>query len=107
IAQQTVERGGRFLLNRRSCVRIEIQRDPNVRVTQHLAHNLRMNALSKEKRCGRVPEVVKADPWYLSCSQKLRKPTIHHVRGINRLPVSTREDEVAVLPLVALTSSLF
>ena len=48
--------------HRRDDVRVEVERDRDGGVAEHLGDDLRMHASAKQDRRGRVAEVVEADP---------------------------------------------
>ena len=57
-----VEDRGRAARHRRGDVAVEVERDRDRRVAEHLGNDLRMHAATQEQRRGGVAQIVEADP---------------------------------------------
>ena len=60
--QDHIESSHRLCLKRRQGVRVPIERDVNVLVPEHLAHDLRIGASRELEGRKRVPQVMEPDP---------------------------------------------
>jgi hypothetical protein len=61
VAEQVVHHPSSLTVHRRRDMRVDIERDGDRRVAEHVADDSRVNTLAQQKAGGRVPRVVKPD----------------------------------------------
>jgi hypothetical protein len=62
-----------FLLQRWRYVAIEVERDPDLRMAQHVSNDLWVLSLSKQEASGGMAKVMEADPRYAGALQQWRE----------------------------------
>jgi len=79
-------------------MRVQIQRDRDPAVPEHLAHDLWMNPASQQKRRGAMPKIVKPDtPNPRPLQQRIKTP-LEQILTPNRTADRVREHQRRVLP---------
>src|SRR6516162_8223518 len=94
-------------------MRVEIEGDARIRVTEQFRDDLRMDTLTEEEGGRCVPQVMKPNSGYAGSLQQLREGAVQEVRCVDRPATTIREDKIVVFPvgrggsLQLLTSLMF
>lgn len=87
-------------------MRVEVERDADLAVAQHLRDDLRVNATAHHQRSCCMSQIVETDTQAAALQQGLKRAT-EQVAGFDRSAQRIGEDKIAVIPGTTEPQALF